>query len=143
MVAMSETFADMAAAGTAPGLATAGITAEAAETLVRKGFWRKLRRHAGRLPFAEEAVAAYYSATDPKTSLAVKATLFGALAYFVLPADMVPDFMPALGFTDDLAVLLAASRAAAGSIRDKHRAAARRFLGGDEAGPEAADAAAG
>lgn len=119
---MSDTTFDTAGA-------TTGLDPAAEEALVREGFWPKLRRNAGRLPFAEEAAAAFYSATDRATPLPVKATLFGALAYFVMPADLVPDFMPLLGFTDDLAVLLAASRAVTGSIRDRHRAAARRFFG--------------
>jgi uncharacterized membrane protein YkvA (DUF1232 family) len=33
---------------------------------------------------------------------------FGALAYFIMPADAVPDLIPAAGFTDDLGALVAA-----------------------------------
>ncbi|MFC3227121.1 YkvA family protein [Marinibaculum pumilum] len=105
-----------------------GLDPAAEEALVRDGFWRKLRRTAGHVPFAEDAAAAFYSATDRATPLTVKATLFGALAYFVLPTDAVADFLPLIGYGDDLAVLLAATRAVGGSIRDSHRAAARRFL---------------
>ncbi len=105
-----------------------GLGPAAEEALVRDGFWRKLRRTAGRVPFSETAVAAFYSAIDRGTPLAAKATLFGALAYFVLPTDAIPDILPGIGFTDDFAVLLAATRAAAGSIRERHRAAARRFF---------------
>lgn len=96
--------------------------------MVRERFWRKLRRHAGRLPFAADALAAFYCAIDPATPLRVKGVLFAALAYFVLPVDAIPDVMPLIGFTDDLAVLLAASRAVAGHIGERHRAAARRAL---------------
>jgi len=59
----------------------------------------------------------------------VKATLVGAVAYFVLPLDAIPDVLPALGFTDDAAVLFAAVKLVAGHIRPEHRDAARDTLG--------------
>jgi uncharacterized membrane protein YkvA (DUF1232 family) len=95
------------------------------EATVRRGFWRKLRRVAARLPFAEDLVSAYYCAFDKQTPLKVKAALFAALAYFVLPVDFMPDVMPVLGFTDDAAVLATALRMVAAYIRPEHRAAAR------------------
>ncbi|MFK8250023.1 YkvA family protein [Ancylobacter terrae] len=99
------------------------------ETRVRDGFWDKLRRTAGRVPFAEDATAAYYCALDRQTPLKVRALLFGALAYFVLPADTLPDVMPVLGFTDDAAVIATALNLLAGHIRPEHRTAAREALG--------------
>src|SRR5690606_30883690 len=84
--------------------------------------------YARRVPFAEEAVAVYYCAIDPATPLQVKAVLFGALAYFVVPLDFMPDLMPWLGFTDDAAVLFAAIRTVTPHITDTHRARARRAL---------------
>jgi uncharacterized membrane protein YkvA (DUF1232 family) len=95
---------------------------------LRRNFWRKLRRVAARVPFAEELLAAYYCAFDRTTPLQVKATLLGAIAYFVLPVDAIPDVMPVLGFTDDAAVLATALKLVASSIRDEHRAAAREKL---------------
>jgi uncharacterized membrane protein YkvA (DUF1232 family) len=95
---------------------------------VERGFWRKVRRYGARVPFLREALAAYYCAIDPATPWRVKAVLMAALAYFVLPADMVPDFLPMLGFTDDAAVLLAAYRAVAPHVRDRHRDQARAAL---------------
>ncbi|MDZ7711648.1 MAG: YkvA family protein [Rhodovibrio sp.] len=57
---------------------------------VLNNFWSKARRVLGRVPFLEDAVAAYYCARDPETPTQVKAVLFGALAYFILPTDLVP-----------------------------------------------------
>ena len=88
-------------------------------------FWRKLRAAFAHVPFAEDLLAAYYCAFDRTTPLPVKASLIGALAYFILPADAVPDFFPALGYTDDAAVLAAALKLVASSIRPEHRDAAR------------------
>ena len=86
-----------------------------------QGFWRKLRRHAGRIPFIDQLLAAYYCAIDPKTPLQARAILYGALAYFILPFDLVPDFIAGLGYTDDAAVLAAAIRSILPHIKDDHR----------------------
>ena len=69
------------------------------EDTVRKDFWPKLKANLARLPFAEDLVAARYAAFDSRTPLKVRGTLFGALAYFILPIDVVPDFILGLGFT--------------------------------------------
>ncbi len=83
---------------------------------------------AARIPFADELLAAYYCAFDKDTPLTVKATLVGALAYFVLPVDAIPDVLPVIGFTDDAAVLATATKLVAGAIRPEHREAARNAL---------------
>ena len=98
------------------------------EARVRHGFWPKLRRHAARLPFAEDLVAAYYCAFDRRTPRRVQVILLGALAYFVLPFDFIPDMLPVIGFTDDAAVLATAIRVVAAHITPEHRDAARRLL---------------
>lgn len=95
---------------------------------VRRGFWPKFRRVARQLPFAEELLAGYFCATDARTPMAVKAVLMAALAYFVLPADLVPDVVAGLGFTDDAAVLMTAYRAVSRHVDDDHRDRAKRFL---------------
>ena len=96
--------------------------------MVQQGFWRKARRTLGRVPFTEEAVASFYCATDSATPMAIRATLLGALAYFVLPIDAIPDLFLGLGFTDDAAVLLAAFTAARTHITEAHRERARAWL---------------
>lgn len=103
------------------------------EARVDAGFWRKVRRTLGRVPFLEEAVAAYYCAKDSETPLRVKTVLMGALAYFVVPTDVIPDFIAALGFTDDATVFLMAAQAVSGHVTDRHRAQARAALEREEA----------
>ena len=98
------------------------------EAQVRQGFWRKLARHAGKVPFLDEALAGYYCAVDRHTPLAAKTVLIAALAYFVLPGDLVPNLIPALGFTDDAAVIYAALRAVGSQITGEHREKARAAL---------------
>jgi len=98
------------------------------DSALRRSFWRKLRGIPGRLPFAEDLLAAYYCAFDRDTPLQVKATLVGAIAYFVLPIDAIPDVLPVLGFTDDAAVLATAIKLVANHISPLHREAARNAL---------------
>lgn len=98
------------------------------EADVRARFWRTARRAARQVPFMEDVVAAYYAALDRATPLKVRGTLLAALAYFVMPADMIPDFIVGFGFTDDVAVLTAAIAAIRGHIKPTHREAARAAL---------------
>jgi uncharacterized membrane protein YkvA (DUF1232 family) len=95
---------------------------------VRRRFWVKLKQVVAKLPFAEDLLAAYYCAFDSQTPRHVQAALLGAVAYFILPFDFMPDMLPLLGFTDDAAVLATAIRLVAGHITEVHRDAARAAL---------------
>ena len=95
------------------------------EAQVRRGFWKKLRHLAARLPFAEDLLAAHYCAFDRQTPLHVKAAFLGALAYFVLPADAIPDVLPVIGYSDDAAVLATAIKLVASHLTADHREAAQ------------------
>jgi uncharacterized membrane protein YkvA (DUF1232 family) len=95
---------------------------------VRRRFWIKLKRVVATLPFAEDLLAAYYCAFDKQTPRHVQAALLGAIAYFILPFDFIPDMLPVLGFTDDAAVLATAIRMVASHITPEHREAARAAL---------------
>ncbi len=100
-----------------------------AEAVVRGKFLPKLWKVVGRIPFSEEVTAAYYAARDPLTPGRVKGVLFAALAYFVVPADMIPDVVAGLGFTDDATVLATAMGLVGAHVKDRHMAAARALLG--------------
>ncbi len=104
------------------------------EALVRRSFWRKLRRTLGRIPFTEELLAAYYCAIDGATPAWVKGVLMAAIAYFIVPTDMIPDFIVSLGYTDDAAVLYAAVNAVSRHLKPEHRGRARSFLEKEEGG---------
>jgi uncharacterized membrane protein YkvA (DUF1232 family) len=108
--------------------ATAWEGSKRDEAHLRRDFWRKAKRVAAKLPFAHDLLSAYYCAFDRQTPTQVKAALLGALAYFVLPADAMPDILPLLGYTDDALVLVTALRIVSGHIRDEHREAARQAL---------------
>jgi len=98
------------------------------EAELRRRFWKKLKGLAARLPFAEDLIAAHYCAFDRQTPLHVKAVLVGALAYFVVPVDFIPDVLPIIGYSDDAAVLAAAIKLVSSHIKPDHREAARQTL---------------
>jgi uncharacterized membrane protein YkvA (DUF1232 family) len=104
---------------------------------VHRGFWQKARSTLGKVPFTEDAVAAFHCATDSATPMPIRATLFGALAYFIFPFDAIPDFLVGLGYTDDAAILIAAFTAARTHITEAHRARARAWLLKAQASPQA------
>ena len=95
---------------------------------VRAKFWQTLKKAARQIPFMEDLVASYYCALDPRTPMRVREILLAALAYFVMPFDVIPDFIAVFGFTDDITVLAAAISAIRGHITDAHYAAARDAL---------------
>ena len=66
------------------------------EERVRAKFWPTVRRALRAIPFMEDVAAAYYAMLDPTTPTAARLTLVAALAYFVTPFDIVPDFIAGL-----------------------------------------------
>jgi uncharacterized membrane protein YkvA (DUF1232 family) len=103
-------------------------TQDRREKRVRDKFWPTMKKAVRQLPFGRDAVAAFYCATDPKTPRKVKGILLAALAYFVMPADIIPDFFAVIGFSDDMAVLTAAIAMIGGHIKEGHYEAADRAL---------------
>ncbi|TCP87800.1 uncharacterized membrane protein YkvA (DUF1232 family) [Rhizobium sp. PP-CC-2G-626] len=96
---------------------------------VRRRFWPTLRRAVRQVPFSRDLVAAYYCAMDPATPLRTRGILLGALAYFVMPFDVLPDVLAVVGFSDDIAVLTAAFAAISGQIKENHYDKADTALG--------------
>ena len=79
------------------------------------GFWEKVKTVAIKagVKVIYTAMKLYYAAKNEKTPAWAKGVIFGALGYFILPIDLIPDVMPVVGFTDDLGVMLAAIAAVA------------------------------
>ncbi|NEO88197.1 MAG: DUF1232 domain-containing protein [Spirulina sp. SIO3F2] len=93
-------------------------------------FWRKLGRFARKAgkQVVEKALILYYAAQSPQTPAWAKTTIYGALAYFILPIDLIPDFIPVAGYTDDLTTLAAAIAVVAVAITPEVKAQARQKL---------------
>ncbi len=91
-------------------------------------FWRKLARVLSHIPFAEDLVAVWYCALDSATPVHVRALLWGAVAYFILPTDLMPDYLVGLGFSDDAAVLATVMSLLGRHLMPQHRVAAAAKL---------------
>ena len=122
-----------------PGLGLEPLPASAAlvpyavrviASLVRRGFWPKIRRVAARVPFAEDAVALWFCALDKETPASTKALLLAALAWFVLPKPLRPRRLPIPGLmlADEAAVIAAALALARRAVQARHREQARDVL---------------
>ncbi|MGE4370250.1 MAG: YkvA family protein [Burkholderiaceae bacterium] len=74
------------------------------------GFWAKLgkRGRAVGKGALEKALYLYYAVQSPNTPAWAKRVIYGALGYFILPLDAVPDLAPLIGYTDDLGIMTAA-----------------------------------
>lgn len=84
------------------------------------GFWNKIVKYAKTAgqEVIEKALWLYYAAQTPQTPAWAKATIYGALGYFILPIDAIPDVLPGVGYTDDLGVIAAAITAVSMYITD-------------------------
>ncbi len=58
----------------------------------------------------------------------MKAAVMGALAYFVFPLDVIPDLAPIIGYSDDLAMILAVLGIASQYVTPEVEAEAKRRI---------------
>jgi uncharacterized membrane protein YkvA (DUF1232 family) len=98
------------------------------EANLRRKLWRKILAEAANLPFLEGILTAHYCAFDRKTPLYVKVILAGAIIYFVMPDDLIPDSLSLIGLADDAAVLGGAFKLVSSHIKPEHREAAQLML---------------
>lgn len=88
--------------------------------------WSKMKKFAARLggKATYYVLVLYYVLQSPDVPLSNKTMILGALGYFILPLDLIPDLIPALGFTDDIAALTLAYKAIQSSITPEIKARA-------------------
>ncbi|MFP4527308.1 MAG: YkvA family protein [Candidatus Kapaibacterium sp.] len=87
-----------------------------------KSFWNKLTRfarNAGR-ELIERALALYFTLKDEDTPKWAKTVIVGALGYFILPTDAIPDLTPLVGFSDDLGAIVSAFAIVAAHVKQEH-----------------------
>lgn len=102
---------------------------------------QRSKKIAKKVPFADDVTALYFCAVDKAVPLKIKASIIASLAYLVLPTDAVPDFLVAIGFTDDVAVMTALYSLVSSHITEDHRRKARAALGIAEKDDVASEAA--
>ena len=101
------------------------------EEYVQRNFWQKAKRTAAKVPFVLDAVALYFCARDPEVPLNAKLIALGALAYFIWPADAIPDWILVAGYIDDAGAVAAAIAAIGVNITEEHRRKASEWLRGE------------
>ncbi len=74
---------------------------------VEENFWNKLARIGKSIPFIRDVIALYKYMKDPKVHWARKSIAVGALVYFIVPTDAIPDAIPVVGYLDDAGVVAA------------------------------------
>jgi uncharacterized membrane protein YkvA (DUF1232 family) len=74
----------------------------------------------------EKALVLFYVLRDPATPARAKAIVIGALGYFIMPLDAIPDLIPGAGFSDDLGALAVALTLVAMHIKPEHLDRARK-----------------
>ena len=90
-------------------------------------FWEKCKsvlKSAG-CEVIEKALWLYFVAQKESVPASVKATIYGALAYFILPLDAIPDITPLIGFSDDLGALMLAIKLVSDHIDDEVKSSAK------------------
>ena len=68
----------------------------------------------------EKALVLFYLLRDPATPARAKAIVIGALGYFIMPLDAIPDLLPGVGFSDDLGALAVAFTLVAMHIKPEY-----------------------
>ena len=110
-----------------------------------ESFWKKVRSfalQAGK-ELIEKALILYYCLQDGDTPAWAKTVIIGALGYFIWPLDAIPDFTPAVGYADDLGVIVAAIGTVMMHIKPGHRRKAKEkmkeWFGDDEKPDDSGD----
>jgi uncharacterized membrane protein YkvA (DUF1232 family) len=93
-------------------------------------FWKKLKTYAvsAGKDVIEKALILYYCLIDRDTPAWAKAVIVGALGYFAVPTDVVPDLIPVAGYSDDLGALASALAMVAIHIKPEHKEKAKDQL---------------
>jgi uncharacterized membrane protein YkvA (DUF1232 family) len=93
-------------------------------------FWSKLKRYAitAGTEVVEKALLLFYAAQEEKAPAWAKGTIAAALGYFIVPMDAITDLAPAVGYADDLGVLVLALAAVATYINDDVRMKAAKKM---------------
>lgn len=70
------------------------------------------------------ALTLFYCLKDADTPTWAKGVIVGALGYLILPADLIPDILPGVGYGDDWGALVAALGTVTAYVKDEHKARA-------------------
>lgn len=80
------------------------------------------------LPLIYKAFQLYYVMKRPDCPIHIKAAIVATLGYFISPIDLIPDFVPFVGFSDDLGAIVAALVMAQMYVNDEVKRQAREAI---------------
>ncbi len=95
-------------------------------------FWKKVGKLSEKFcarHVLEKVLALYYCMKDPFTPFGVKARITIALGYLIFPIDVIPDMIPVLGYTDDIAVICFIYNEVEANVKAHHIQKAYKKLG--------------
>jgi uncharacterized membrane protein YkvA (DUF1232 family) len=94
-------------------------------------FWNKIARFATKAgrKCIKTALAMYFALQDTDTPAWAKGIILGALGYFILPVDLIPDVLPVVGFTDDIGIMAAALAVVGLHVKPIHKKMADEKIG--------------
>jgi uncharacterized membrane protein YkvA (DUF1232 family) len=95
-----------------------------------RGFWSVIRRYQDKIPFLRDALALFFCLKDGATPTWVRVAIVGALGYLILPIDIIPDFIPLVGWVDDATVIAGVLAYVRRQIREEHWSQADAWLEG-------------
>lgn len=93
-------------------------------------FTEKLTKSGGKLGHKAmyAALLLFEALKSPKLPNKTRMTILGALGYLILPVDVMPDFLPAVGLVDDAGLLIAALVSVYNMVNDEMRRAAHQRM---------------
>ena len=94
------------------------------------GLWKKVKSVAKKagVKTIYMVLLLHYVLKSPDVPLEDKAKIYGALGYFILPIDLIPDFIPVVGYSDDVAALAFALHAVWKNVTPEIKVQAQRKL---------------
>ena len=94
------------------------------------GLWKKVKSVAKKagIKTIYMVLLLHYVLKSPDVPLEDKAKIYGALGYFILPIDLIPDFIPVVGYSDDVAALAFALHAVWKNVKPEIKEQAQRKL---------------
>jgi len=94
------------------------------------GLWNKIKEHYKNIgkKLIKSVIVLYYTLRDDDTPKWARTVILGALGYFILPLDIIPDFIPVVGFTDDFVSITLAISSVMLHIKEEHKEKANKVL---------------
>ena len=96
------------------------MTSYADVTKAESKFLPKLKKLIGKVPFARDALAMYFAMLDQAVPLWAKLTIALALVYFIVPTDVIPDYLLGVGYIDDAGIIAAALKTVDVFVSESH-----------------------